>query len=314
MARYVKISAIAPRPHEIDPHKDLAACVDEMIRHWDSCLENVLCDHPDLVVLPEACDRPPNFPLELRLAYYAARGDRILRHMMDVARANHCHIAYSAASSLPDGTFRNSTQFINRQGAIDGIYNKNHLVPSEYTQAGILYGKEAPVIQTDFGTVAGVICFDLNFRELCAKYEQSRPELLVFSSMYHGGLMQNYWAYACRAWFIGSVAGDQCTVINPLGDLVARSTNYYPYVTTDINLDCRVVHIDNNNAKFAAAKQKYGSRIKIHDPGHVGAVLISSECDGLSIQEVIREFDITLWDDYYARSLAHRHEPGHIEP
>ncbi|MDW7658227.1 MAG: carbon-nitrogen hydrolase family protein, partial [Bacillota bacterium] len=73
--------------------------------------------------------------------------------------------------------------------------------------------------------------------------------------MYHGGLMQNYWAYACRSWFIGCVPGDQCTIINPIGDLVAQSTNYYPYVTADINLDYRVAHFDYNREKFQAAKQ-----------------------------------------------------------
>ena len=314
MSRYVRVSVIAPRPRDMNPRQDMNACVDEMIACWDSWLAHVLCDQPDLVVLPEACDRPANFTTEQQQAFYAARGDRIRDHFRDVARAASCNIAYSAARRLPDGTWRNSTQFINRQGGIDGIYNKNHLTHGEHYDAKILYGKDAPVIRTDFGCVAGVICFDLNYRELREKYEKSRPEVLVFSSMYHGGLMQNYWAYACRAYFLGSVAGDQCTVINPVGDLVARSTNYYPFVTTDINLDCQVVHIDYNQPKYQAAKQKYGPKIRIHDPGHLGAVLLSSEADELSAADVIREFDMELWDDYYARSMAERHMPGHIEP
>ena len=131
--------------------------------------------------------------------------------------------------------------------------------------------------------------------------------------MYHCGLMQIYWAYACQAWFIGSVAGDQCTIINPIGDLVACSTNYYPYITSEINLDCKVVHIDYNNEKFAAAKQKYGSKLKIYDPGHVGAVLLSSESNDFTVEDILEEFAIESWDDYYARSLAHRHEAGHLE-
>lgn len=314
MARYVKVSAIAPRPHDMDPKKDMNACVDEMIVYWDQWLESVLCDQPDLVVLPEACDRPPNFTLAQRLAYYAARGNRIRDHFMAVARTHRCNIAYSAARTLPDGTSRNSTQFINRLGGIDGVYNKNHLVHDEYYEAHLLYGKDAPIIQTDFGKVAGVICFDLNYQELREKYEQGKPEVLVFSSMYHGGLMQNYWAYACRAWFIGCVAGDQCTIINPIGDLVAQSTNYYPYVTADINLDYRIAHIDYNQDKFKAAKQKYGSQLKIYEPGHIGVVLLTSESDAVTMAEIVSEFDIELWDDYYARSMAERHAPGHIEP
>ncbi|MDD2441532.1 MAG: carbon-nitrogen hydrolase family protein [Eubacteriales bacterium] len=314
MARFVTISAVAPRPHEMDPKQDLNASVAEMIAHWDGWLSHVLCDKPDLIVLPEACDRPPNFTLEQRLAYYAVRGNRIRDHFMAVARDNHCNIAYSAARQLPDGTWRNTTQFINRQGELDGFYNKNHLTHGEFYDAHILYGKDAPVIKTDFGTVAGVICFDLNYQELLQKYEKSRPELLVFCSMYHGGLMQNIWAYTCRSFFVGSVPGNQCTIINPVGDLVAQSTNYYPFVTAQINLDHRVVHIDYNTVKFPAIKQKYGRKVKIYDPGHLGCVLMTCEAEDLTMADIVREFELELWDDYYARSMAERHMPGHIEP
>jgi len=74
------------------------------------------------------------------------------------------------------------------------------------TESGILYGREAPVFDCDFGRVAFAICFDLNFDELRLKYVKAKPDLIVFSSVYHGGLMQAYWAYSCRAHFIGAVA------------------------------------------------------------------------------------------------------------
>ena len=314
MARYVKVSAVAPRPLEMNPQQDLNACVDHMIAHWDSWLEKVLCDAPDLIVLPEACDRPANFTPERLLAYYVVRQNRILDHFRETARTRRCNIAYSAARGMPDGSFRNSIQFINRRGELDGIYNKNHLVTSEFTEAGMLYGREAPIIRTDFGRVAGIICFDLNYQELREKYIRSQPELLVFSSLYHGGLMQPYWAYACRSYFIGSVAGDQCAVIDPQGEPVARSTNYTAYVTADINLDYKIAHFDYNEEKFRAAKRKYGPKLKIRDPGHLGSVLLTSESVEFSMDEVVSEFKIELLDDYFTRSLADRHATGHIEP
>jgi hypothetical protein len=314
MARYARISAVAPRPYEINTKHDLSTCVDEMIAHWDEWLDKVMYNKPDLIVLPEACDRPPNFPMELRKAYYEARGNRIRDHFMEVAKANNCNIAYSAARLLPDGTYRNSTQFLNRKGGIDGIYNKNHLVTTEYTEGGILYGKDTPLIQMDFGTVGGVICFDLNFAELRLKYASIQPELIVFSSMYHGGLMQNYWAYSCHSYFIGAIPGDQCTIINPLGDLIAQSTNYYPYVTADVNLDFKMVHLDGNWNKLDEARKKYGKKVQVYDPGHIGVVLLTSESDEISSKDIIEEFEMELWDDYYARSLAARNIPGRLEP
>ena len=91
------------------------------------------------------------------------------------------------------------------------------------------------MIQCDFGRVVCAICFDLNFDELRLRYVQARPDLILFSSMYHGGLMQNYWAYSCRSHFIGAINGLQCTVISPLGELLAASTNYFHHITTTVN-------------------------------------------------------------------------------
>jgi hypothetical protein len=228
--------------------------------------------------------------------------------MREVAAENNCYIAYSAAREMPDGTWRNSTQIIDRSGNIAGIYDKNHLVIEENTEAGILYGKDAPIIKCDFGTIGCAICFDLNFDELRLKYVKTRPDLIVFSSMYHGGMMQNYWAYSCRAYFAGAIAGLPGSIISPVGETIAETTNYFKYVTTTVNLDCEVIHLDWNWDKIRAAKEKYGSKFKMSDPGYLGAVLISSESDDVTIKDIIKEFDFELLDDYFERSLAHRRE------
>ena len=73
-----------------------------------------------------------------------------------------------------------------------------------------------------------------------------------------------------------------------------------------MNLDCRVVHLDYNGEKLAAAKRTYGPGVIVHDPGLLGAVLLTSEMDGVSAQDIVKEFDIELWDDYYERAMAHR--------
>lgn len=131
--------------------------------------------------------------------------------------------------------------------------------------------------------------------------------------MYHGGLMQNYWAYSCRAHFAGAVCGLPCNVISPVGENLANSTNYTHYLTQSVNLDCKVVHLDFNGEKLRAAKQKYGPKFKISDPGYLGAILISSESEEFTIDDIIKEFEIEILDDYFTRSLNHRHA-GNIEP
>ncbi len=313
MASYVKISTIGARPLQENPVVGQAA-VARMIEYWRTRLDQVLPDHPDLIVVPEACDRYPAHSIQERLAYYRVRGDQLRDFFAAMAAEHRCYVAYSAVREMPDGTWRNSMQILDRSGQVAGIYNKNHVVVTETSEGNILCGRDAPVIECDFGRVAGLICFDLNFDELRLKYARARPDLLIFASMYHGGLMQGYWAYSCRAHMVTAVAGLPSAIISPLGNVLATSTNYFDCVTHTVNLDCRVAHLDFNWEKLAAMKAKYGSRVSVFDPGYLGAVLIASESAEFTSDDLVGEFEIELWDDYYARSLAHRHDPRNVEP
>lgn len=314
MANYVKVSSLGPAPFRIEAGVPAEEAVQQMIGHWKGMLDRVLPDRPDMIVLPEVCDRPYAYGREKQLEFYRARGNRIRDFLSDIANKYRCYIVYPSHVPMEDGSWRNAAQLIDRNGDVAGVYHKNHLVPSEYDTNGVLYGKGAPVFECDFGQVACAICFDLNFDELRLKYVKDRPDLIVFPSMYHGSYMQSYWAYSCRSHFVGSIAGLPCTILSPLGDVIAQSTNYYPFITATINMDCAVIHIDKNRYQFPAIKQKYGAKVRIHDPGYLGSVLISSETDEFTIDSIINEFGLERLDDYFHRALEHRRVPGRIEP
>lgn len=299
-----------------DTYVDLKgqAAVDFMIDRLKKEIDLALPDKPDLIVLPEACDRFASMSREDKQVYYRVRGNQIRDFLRDVARRNRCYIVYSAGRTMPDGTSRNSSQLIGRDGEVVGIYNKNYPVPGETLEGGTLCGKEAPVFETDFGRVAMAICFDLNFPELLERYAVQKPDLIIFSTRYHGGLMQGYWAYRCRAYFIGCCSIAESTLVNPLGEKIARSTNYFNRFTATINLDCKVIHYDGNVGKLRAVKAKYGPGVTILDPGHLGSVLLTSELPDVSAADMVKEFEIETWDEYFDRSMKHRQISGHIEP
>ncbi len=305
MARYVKVSAISPAWWQSDDAVTCEEQVQAMMRRWEKAIAPVLPDRPDIIVLPEACDRFADRTPEQNRAYYDVRGERIRDFFAQMARKNGCYIAYSAIRRAEDGFFRNSTQIIGRDGRVAGIYDKNHLVVTEGALDGpipMMCGKDAPVFAIDIGRVACAICFDLNFDELRRRYGKAKPELLLFSSNYHGGFMQQAWAYDCRSYLIGAVRNQDCRVVSPVGEVIASSTNYFPYLTANVNLDYAVCHLDFNWDKFIAAKKKYGPRIGFHDPGNIGAALLTSECDEFTVGDIVREFDIELLDDYFERS------------
>jgi predicted amidohydrolase len=206
MARPVKVSSIGAVP-------PAAPCGDttpdalnrRMTGFWRDEINQVLPDKPDLIVLPELCDRFSNLAPQQVKEQRAARGDSMLEFLQSVARENRCYIAYPTARLAGDGSWRNAALMIDRRGEVVGEYDKNHPVVTETTEMDILCGAAAPLIECDFGRVAFAICFDLNFDELRLKYKAAHPDLIVFPSMYHGGIMQPYWAYSCRAHFVGCV-------------------------------------------------------------------------------------------------------------
>ncbi|GAA3413502.1 carbon-nitrogen hydrolase family protein [Paenibacillus hodogayensis] len=306
MAKYIKISCLGPQPYRIDQAVPYPEAVEMMAAHWQRELDRVLPDRPDLIVVPEACDRPYQHPIEKRNAFYRTRGNRIRDLFAENAKRHQCYITYPAHIEMPDGTWRNSVQLIGRDGEIVGFYHKNHLVPSEQSDGGMTYGQDVPLVETDFGRVAFAICFDLNFEELRLQVEKLQPDLIVFPSMYHGGLMQSYWAYSCRAFFAGAVASLPCTIVSPTGETVATTTNYYHFVTATVNLDSAIIHIDDNGSKFKEIKDRYGTEVKIHDPGLLGSVLLSSESDRFTVQDVIDEFGLVRLSEYFDNCRQHR--------
>jgi hypothetical protein len=73
-----------------------------------------------------------------------------------------------------------------------------------------------------------------------------------------------------------------------------------------LNLDYCIAHLDFNQDKLVRLKQEYGTRVKIHDPGFVGSVLITSEDPDRSALDMTRHLDIELLDEYLERSLQAR--------
>ncbi len=310
----VKIATIGAVSPQFEKGTNPQIMVAKMIEFWETELNQVLPDLPDLIVLPEACDRPKGLNTEEQFTYFKIRGNRVLDYFRKIAKENNCNIAFGTKRLDDDGTWRNSCIVLNRKGETAGIYNKNFPTVGEM-EAGIKAGNEALIIKLDFGTVGCAICFDLNFEELLWKYQKTQPDILLFPSMYHGGLVQNYWAYSARAFFVSAIGFSKLPseIRNPLGDIIATTTNYFDFIVTTVNLDYRLVHLDFNWGKLTALKNKYGDKVTIYDPGKVGAVLITSEHEKISANEMISEFDIELLDDYLKRSRAFRLKPGNLE-
>lgn len=307
MARYVKISTFTINPiPEAEINKDISL-YESVKCYLDRQLKNVLADKPDLIVLPEHCGRQVSFP-ERKQEYCEWGSLYLFDYFKSVAKENKCYIAFSRYKKMEDGTVRNCASVIGRDGEVVGEYHKNY--PTVYeTEAGILAGRDVPVIECDFGTICPVICFDLNFDDIRKKVKAKKPDLVTFHSAFHGGLMQEFFAYDTRSYLVSSLLNiRRSKILSPIGVTVATTTTYTNWVTATINLDYAVCHIDYNWAKFVKAKEKYGSKLKIDDPDDVGAVMLSYEGEDKTVMDIISEFEIELLDEYIERSIKNREE------
>ncbi|MBQ8754953.1 MAG: carbon-nitrogen hydrolase family protein [Lentisphaeria bacterium] len=268
------------------------AAVSAMQKLWAAELEHFGSSRPDLIVLPECCDRFKEMtPLEYR-SFCQFRKDAMLKFFQEQAEKYHTMIAYCANWFDEAGNYRNRVQLIGRRGEICGFYDKNYPTAAELQIAGIVPGEDTSVIDCELGRIGFAICFDLNFDTLFDKYAKKELDLLLFSSVYHGGPLQVQRSRECGCYFLGAVSGERCTVVDPQGEVAASSSNYIPRLCTTLDLDCAVVHYDNHFEKLEKLKAKYGRDVMIRDPGRVGTVLVTSKSSTVSVREMLTEFGI----------------------
>lgn len=307
-SNYVTIATIGTSvPSSLDKTQGNQKLVDQVIEFWKKELAQVLPDKPDLIVLTEVCDFPRGLTKEEKNEYIKVRKNQVQDYFASEALKNHCYIAFGTLRETGDGSKWNSCIILNRTGQVAGIYNKNFPTIGEM-EGGIKPGKETPIIQCDFGRVACAICFDLNFDELRLLYEKEKPDIILFPSMYHGGLAQSNWAYTCRSFFVGSMGFIEIPseIRNPYGDVIASTTNYFDFAVARVNLDCQLVHLDENWEKLRKLKTKYGEAVTISDPGKLGVILITSEQVNVTVDQMIKEFEIEILDDYFNRTREFR--------
>lgn len=305
--RNVKVATIGARPPQFDKSIGYEQMVKRMINFWQREISNVLPDKPDLIVLQEACDFPWGLNSNEKNEYVNVRKDKFQDFIASVAKENKCYILFGTKRVSNDGTSRNSGVLMDRNGKLAGIYDKNYPTIGEI-ESGIVPSNEVPILKTDFGRIAVALCFDLNYEEHMARYVELKPDIILFPSVYHGGFIQSVWAYTCRSYFVGAIrtSGRNSEIINPLGEIIASSTNYANYAVKEINLDYKLAHLDYNRQGLKKLKEKYGTEVDIHDPGGLGVVMVTSNHDTINANQMLKEFGIEVLDDYFSRSRKAR--------
>ena len=125
-------------------------------------------------------------------------------------------------------TLKNVAVFYDRQGRIQGVYEKIQLPDSE-TEQGAVPGNTFPVFTTDFGKIGILICWDSAFPEVSRMLAVNGAEIL-FCPIWGDVRGPESWKITARSraidngvFFITNIFDGHSVIVNPAGDILQES-------------------------------------------------------------------------------------------
>ncbi|WZO99634.1 carbon-nitrogen hydrolase family protein [Isosphaeraceae bacterium EP7] len=223
----------------------------------------------------------------------------------ELARKHRLYLVWPRVEYSTERGIRNTSILIDRAGDVVGRYDKMFPTPGEMQQ-GAIPGTEASCFETDFGRVGMLICFDLNFREVRESLAAGKPDLVVFSSMYRGGLQASALAFELGSFVVTAIDAELGQVIDRCGRVLKEST-YETLTLASINTNSVALHMDDNWGKMDAMLAKYGPTLSFDYHTREGFYVIESTGQA-DVSEISAEFGLIPADDYWARTRRVRAE------
>lgn len=221
----------------------------------------------------------------------------LLTEYRDFSRRNKCIVAGVSRTEI-DGKSQQSIIYYGPDGTVLGMYHKMFPTDGDL-RAGTVPGKGPVVIDTPVGRLGGVLCFDLNFDELRDGYIPLAPDILCFSSYFHGDHLQSNWAYKTHSFLVGAIKDGLSDIRDPLGRIINSSTYYNRIAWARINLDRFLMHGSYNAEKWPAIRRKYKDKVLIDSHPPIGCAILYSYSDEFTAQDIAREFGLVSYEEFF---------------
>lgn len=302
MARWARVTTIshgAPGA-QATPEATIAANREAQLR----LVERALLDRPDIVCMTEVITWYGLQPASLPVAAEPVDGPTV-QAFAALARRGRTYVVVPIFTR--DGnTIHNSAVLLDRNGQIASVYHKMFPTVPEI-EWGVTPGPRAVVAQTDFGRVGFAICFDLNFRDVAEENRAGGAELVLFPSMYAGGLQLSIWAHDFGFFIASATPRDGGRFVDPLGRPMAHGdVQYDPILTRRLNLDYRVIQLGPNFHRMEAVKERYGPGVEMDVSRPEAVFCLYSHLDGVSADDVVAACDLETRAAYFPRARRAR--------
>ncbi|HEV3163783.1 MAG TPA: carbon-nitrogen hydrolase family protein [Isosphaeraceae bacterium] len=297
--RPIRVATVSHRP---TAGADGPEATDRFLKAAETFIERGSRMGADLIAFPE---HYPQIAVS-DIAHHAEPHEGgTLDRVREAAKKHRLYIVWPRIEYDPARGLRNTSILVDRGGDVVGRYDKIFPTVGEI-EKGIIPGTEAPCFETDFGRVGLMICFDMNFAEAHASLARGKPDLVVFSSMYRGGLQAQALAYELGAFVVSAIASELGQILDRCGRVLKEST-YEALAVAAINTNSVALHMDFNWEKMDAMLAKYGPDLTF-DYHTREAFYVIEDASERDISELVREFGLESVEAYYARSRRDRSE------
>ncbi len=273
---------------------------EEMLEWYKSKCFELKSQKPDFIIFPEMLFRmyAKNEPLT-RDEFYPIALEKLKR----CAREINSYVVFNIYEPNERflGKYYNTTIIIDKNGKIKDKYRKIHTVDNESLKSNVVPGKEACVIDTEFGKIGIATCFDIGYRPLWLEMAQQGAKAVIWTAAYDGGNLLDAYAIIHMYWVISCVRTNRARIIDPVGRTVSASALWDDICIADIDLDMEIFHIDNQYNKIPKIREIYGDKVEIKALSEENVFTVSSK--EIPIAEIKGRFGLITYKEYHAQSL-----------
>lgn len=305
MARKVRVTALTDINRE--KGRTVAANLD-----WTcGMLDKLSVEKPDIVCLTETFDTRETSLDHPHMAQ-TLDGEAVTR-MSQKAKEMNCYIVCAFTEQRDRGIF-NVAAVIDRHGHVAGTYDKIHPTISEIDDH-VVPGACAPtVIQTDFGKIGCMICFDANWPDDWQALKQAGAEIIFFPSAFSGGRILQSLATIYHIPIVCASCEQCCQIIDCDGLVLNRQGVYQKWITSELDLDNPLFHLDFQFDKVEAIRADYGPNVAIKVYEEEGWWRVLPQKPHIDILDIIRKYELETLDEYLARSTKVQEEHRMVPP
>jgi predicted amidohydrolase len=194
----------------------------------------------------------------------------------------------------------NTAVLLDREGNVAGAYRKVFIFWGE----GLVPSREGvKVFDTDFGRIAILTCFDINFPELWQQADLLGAEIVFWPSAYGGGIPLNAYAMLHHYYVVPVGAGNLIDITGKTLESPQVQKPMPAQTLATLDLDRTLIHTNFNEKKVEKLLKEHKGEVELERFFEMEAwYLVRAAKPGVRVRELCKQYEIEVLRDYCSRS------------